>query len=159
MNDESVNPTSTEEALRQRNAYLLFYERTNKLGSAIGAPARPLMAGPSGQQQAGTKRKERDEDSVQSDRGSPYFPAQQIKTKGHLTNGDTKPFAPAQNRQQHRNGSQSPSKGSPVGNGHWKHGGKQQQHRIPSASAATFYGANKHTYRPKLVEQMKSRHH
>ena len=168
MNDESVTPTSTEEALRQRNAYLLFYERTNKLGSAIGAAARPPSAGPTGQQQAGMKRKERDDETVQSDgspahRGSPYFPAQQVKTNAHLGNGGPKPFAPAQNRQhqhqQHRNGSHSPSKGSPVGNGHLKHSSKhhQQQHR-PSASAASFYGSNKHGYRPKnLVEKMQSR--
>lgn len=81
MNDSSVSEVQTSIACNQRNAYLLFYERINRLGDAVG---RTEVSGGQSKDVAQTvdaassvtgtngKRKERDEESTS-------FPQQRIK--------------------------------------------------------------------------------
>lgn len=92
MNDSSTNEVPASGACNQRNAYLLFYERTNRLGDAVGKFKVPgsfpngvaqTVNGASTSSATG-KRKERDEDEKES------FPQQRIKTSGQ-PNGVPKP--------------------------------------------------------------------
>jgi len=93
MNDSSTHEVPAHGACNQRNAYLLFYERTNRLSDAVGKSKLPSsLPNGVGQTMNGTsssfttgKRKERDEDDDEGNT-SQSFPQQRIKTNGQ-TNG------------------------------------------------------------------------
>ena len=84
MNDSMTHEVPASGACNQRNAYLLFYERTNRLNDAVGRNkiqgslpngVAQSVNGASGSPFTG-KRKERDEDESEA------FPQQRIKTSG-----------------------------------------------------------------------------
>lgn len=95
MNDSSVS--NCQDPLRARNAYLLFYERSNRLNSAVGLFKQPggggqLASNGIGPAQANGqmgngKRKEREDDTA-----GKAFPAQKIKL--NLGGLGGRPFAP-----------------------------------------------------------------
>lgn len=99
MNDSSTNEVPASSACNQRNAYLLFYERTNRLGDAVGKFKVPGSL-PNGVAQTvnGTpsftgKRKERDEEDNESI-SNHSFPQQRIKSNGQI-NGKVRTSAPS----------------------------------------------------------------
>lgn len=155
MNDSSVSTSSIQQALTQRNAYLLFYERVNRLGDVLNFSA-PKATGQSQQSQTNgsLKRKERDEDDDEDTKsqGSP-FPAQQIKrhqSNGAVGSGFKPPYAlPSQ--QQHS----SPSR--PTNYFQHKKENEKRRHSLPGMKPNAFYSHNKHANRPKLVTAMKGR--
>ena len=94
MNDSSVSNTTVQSALNARNAYLLFYERSNRLGDAlsfskqpsrgqpVGATVSPAHANGQMTNGGGNKRKDRE-----GEQGSP-FPSQKLKySQGQAGNG------------------------------------------------------------------------
>lgn len=90
MNDSSTHEVPASGACNQRNAYLLFYERTNRLSDAVGKSKLPSsLPNGVGQTANGTssfaagKRKERDDDEDESNT-SQAFPQQRIKTNGQV---------------------------------------------------------------------------
>lgn len=122
MNDSSVSNTDVQTALQQRNAYLLFYERCNRLGDVVGKFKVPstnpqqasgattnangeLATSATSAANRGTtdlgKRKQRDEDQDGGEQTSP-FSAQRIKTNGHLSSSTTSSPKFAGNLQQQR---------------------------------------------------------
>lgn len=90
MNDSSTHEVPASGACNQRNAYLLFYERTNRLDEAVGRVKVPAPM-PNGVGQTVTsgnptftgKRKEREEDDNEADT-SQSFPQQKIKTNSQI---------------------------------------------------------------------------
>lgn len=163
MNDSSVSNSSTQSALGLRNAYLLFYERTNRLGDALGL-SRQLNGGQSaratvahahanGQMAngSGMKRKEREEE----EQASP-FPPQKLKLGGGQAGVSFMQGRPGSPFKQHS------SPGSPKvrQNGHTRGPPYAIPEKKHSSSPATlgprgFYNSQKN--RPKIVDLMRAR--
>lgn len=149
MNDSTVREVQVSQVLNQRNAYMLFYERTNRLGDAVGKGK--MQGGPNGVAQmpqssptgnALGKRKDRED----SDAAQP-FPPQKVKY-----NHPTGPKTPYQ---QGRQGGpyQQPSPISPNRKQNHHHNGGGGQKKAENYFASKFNNNN----RPRMVASMTGR--
>lgn len=186
MNDSSTHEVPASGACNQRNAYLLFYERTNRLSDAVGRSKLPSsLPNGVGQTMNSTsstgKRKERDEDDDDESNTSQAFPQQRIKMNGQ-SNGTKLKSSPVSSPSSHpetwtgftqpqtkgdRTPPASPSrKTSSVPSFGPRPASvlqQQQQQRKngstypPLAAKAFFGGKDRHRNRPKMVSNMVGR--
>lgn len=194
MNDSSTHEVPASGACNQRNAYLLFYERINRLDEAVGRVkvSAPMPNGVGQTVGAGIstftgKRKERDDDDVQSD-NSRSFPQQRIRTNGQTNsveaggesplsspNATKKHSSPAWTGFSQVNGMHTPPSSPPSKSGLMSLGPRpasvlQQQQlqrknssSYPPLATKQFFGNNKdgrkerHKNRPKMVHNMVGR--
>jgi len=184
MNDSSVSDTDVKAALQQRNAYLLFYERTNRLGDVVGKIKLPATAPQQATLRTNAngelahanrptelgKRKERDDDEDEDgghrDAGALPFASQKLKLNGASSPSSTKgspqfgnhqrssALPPGQHRP-HSPASSSPNRGRPP----FAPNGNGRVGSYPGGSvkATKFYNSKGQGNRPKVVDLMKGK--
>ena len=166
MNDSSVSDIQPSAALSARNAYMLFYERCNRLGDAVGRIKIPInsfsaaMSPPQGIASvpfANGKRKDRDGEFDKHDSNTPQ------RHKSHESTANA--YNSSKHPHQHQRASSfqnhsSSSSSSPYGRNQQHRGDDRANGRGSlSISSNNFFTSQQYKNRPRLVDNMIGKPH